>query len=204
MTTPDAKKSNETDDSKFTVSGWEDEMNDINEEKNPHETPQKEILWAAEKGKLSKIKELLRPNPELVDAVDNDGYTPLHRACYGNFVDVVDYLLARGSDISHKTQMQWQPLHSCCHWNNKECAIRLIQHGADVNATSEGDQTPLHIAASHGAQYDTVQFLLMHPYIKPEMRNKNGETAYDIAKRSSKYYHLFEMVDPVLKGIPDI
>lgn len=71
---------------------------------------------------------------------DNDGYTPLHRACYGNFIDIVDYLLAKGADISHKTQLQWQPLHSCCHWNSKDCAIRLIQHGADVNATSEGSK----------------------------------------------------------------
>lgn len=145
------------DDSRFSVSGWEDDLNDINKEKNPHgtlysskynvcllcrlyflETPQKEILWAAEKGKLDKIKELLAQDLTLINVVDDDGYTPLHRACYGNFVDVVDYLLEKGADISHKTQTQWQPLHSCCHWNNKECAIRLIQHGADVNATSEG------------------------------------------------------------------
>ncbi|KAI4470573.1 cyclin-dependent kinase inhibitor 2c-related [Holotrichia oblita] len=191
-------------DSRFLVSGWEDDLNDINEEKQPHETPQKEILWAAENGKLDKIKELIAVNPKLISESDSDGYTPLHRACYGNFVDVVDYLLAKGADVSCKTQMQWQPLHSCCHWNSKDCAIRLIQHGADVNATSEGNQTPLHIAASNGAQYDTVQFLLMHPYMEPYIKNRNNETAFDIAKRSSKYYRMFEMVDPIIQGIPDL
>lgn len=65
------------------------------------------------------------------------------------------------------------------------------------------DQTPLHIAAAHGAQYDTVQFLLMDPYLKTNIKNKTGETAYDIAKRSSKYYNMFEMCDPVIQGIPD-
>lgn len=62
-------------------------------------------------------------------------------------------------------------------------------------------QTPLHIAASHGASYETVQLLLMNPYIKPEILNNTNETAYDIAKRSSKYYHIFEMADPLLNGI---
>ncbi|KAK9688154.1 Ankyrin repeats (3 copies) [Popillia japonica] len=191
-------------DSRFLVSGWEDDLNDINEEQQPHETPEKEILWAAENGKLDKLKELIAINPQLVNESDNDGYTPLHRACYGNFIDIVDYLLAKGADISHKTQLQWQPLHSCCHWNSKDCAIRLIQHGADVNATSEGNQTPLHIAATHGAQYDTVQYLLLHPYTEPNIKNRNNETALDIAKRSSKYYHMFEMIDPFIQGIPDL
>lgn len=62
-------------------------------------------------------------------------------------------------------------------------------------------QTPLHIAALHGASYETVQLLLMDPYIKPEILNSNNETAYDIAKRSSNYYHIFDMANPSLNGI---
>lgn len=62
-------------------------------------------------------------------------------------------------------------------------------------------QTPLHVAASHGASYEAVQLLLMDPNIKPDLRNKSNETAYDIAKRSSKYYHIFDMADPALNGI---
>lgn len=62
-------------------------------------------------------------------------------------------------------------------------------------------QTPLHIAASHGASYETVQLLLMDRYIKPELINKSNETAYDVAKRSSKYYHMFDMGNPALNGI---
>lgn len=46
-----------------------------------------------------------------------------------------------------------------------------------------------------------VQLLLMNPYIKPDILNKSNETAYDIAKRSSKYYHIFEMAHPALNGI---
>lgn len=61
----------------------------------------------------------------------------------------------------------------------------------------------MHIAASHGASYDTISLLLMHPYIKPDIRNNNNETAKDIAQRSSKYYHMFDMADTALNGIDD-
>lgn len=57
------------------------------------------------------------------------------------------------------------------------------------------------MAASHGANYATVQLLLMHPDIKTDLKNNNNETAYDIAKRSSKYYRIFDMGMEALKGI---
>lgn len=41
----------------------------------------------------------------------------------------------------------------------------------------------------------------MDPYIKPTILNNNNETAYDIAKRSSNYYHIFDMANPSLNGI---
>lgn len=151
-------------DDRFLVSGWEDDLNDIDEEKHPHgkesisfkklkshiihqcyswvydleETPAKEILWAAEKGELEKMKSLVEANPSLIHVKDKDGYTPLHRACYGNFVEMVEFLIGCGANISARTQMLWTPLHSCCQWNHYDCAIKLMQAGADVNATTEG------------------------------------------------------------------
>lgn len=43
------------------------------------ETPEKEILWAAENGVLQVVNELLKKNPDLINARDKDKYTPLHR-----------------------------------------------------------------------------------------------------------------------------
>lgn len=146
-------------DERFSVSGWEDDFQDIDEEKHPHgksevflktftrkllttlslqETPEKEILWAAENGKLDTVMKLVKSDPNLVHVRDKDGYTPLQRACYGNHVKVAEYLLSHGASISTKSEMGWEPLHSVCQWNNKECAQLLLQNGADVNAVSEG------------------------------------------------------------------
>lgn len=93
---------------------------------------------AAEKGRLDKIKELLEQDPHLINAVDKDMYTPLHRACYGDHFEVVKYLIEKGANIAAETDLKWQPLHSCVQWNHVECAAYLIQCGADVNAPSEG------------------------------------------------------------------
>ncbi|KAG5898407.1 hypothetical protein JTB14_030385 [Gonioctena quinquepunctata] len=183
---------------RFEVSGWEDDLQDIDESRNPEDGLSHEILQACEEGKLGTVKTLIENHPNLINATDKDKYTPLHRACYSNHVDIVRYLIQKGADLSAKTELKWEPLHSCCQWNSKECAALLIQNGADVNARSEGNQTPLHIAASHGASYDTVQLLLMHPFIDPSIKNNSKETARDIARRRSRFYNIFEMVDPLI------
>ncbi|KAF7269433.1 ankyrin repeat domain-containing protein 49-like [Rhynchophorus ferrugineus] len=185
-------------DSRFLVSGWDDDLNDVDTSRNPKEKNENAILKAAENGDLDTVKAVLEEDITLINTVDKDKYTPLHRACYGNHLHVVQYLVEKGADISAKTEMQWEPLHSCCQWNSVECAAYLIQCGANVNAPSEGGQTPLHIAAAHGVCYNTVQLLLMHPYINANLKNNSGETAADIARRSSQYYNIFNIVDPLL------
>lgn len=52
----------------------------------------KAVLGAAEEGDLEKLKKLLGKNPLLLQCTDKDGYTPLHRACYGNNVKVVEVM----------------------------------------------------------------------------------------------------------------
>ena len=57
------------------------------------ESPAKEILWAAENGKLSEVERLFLGDPMLIHAKDKDGYTPLHRACYNDHEHIVDVSL---------------------------------------------------------------------------------------------------------------
>ncbi|XP_069941139.1 mitochondrial GTPase 1 isoform X2 [Cherax quadricarinatus] len=71
------------------TSGWDDESNDVEADPDPHATPEREILWACENGKQSVVEEILKEHPEAVGATDSDGYTPLHRAAYSDFPDIV-------------------------------------------------------------------------------------------------------------------
>lgn len=52
-------------------------------------TPEREILWACENGKESVVKKILQQHPEAIGAIDSDGYTPLHRAAYSDFPEII-------------------------------------------------------------------------------------------------------------------
>ena len=47
------------------------------------------MLWAAENGNIDEVKRLLDEDQNLLHYVDNDGYSPLHRASYNNHIHVV-------------------------------------------------------------------------------------------------------------------
>lgn len=96
------------------------------------------LLEAAAKGQLEVMKELLSKNPNLINATDGDHYTPLHRACYSNQVDIVKYLVEQGADLAALTELKWQPLHCCSYWGYADCAAVLLENGADPNALTEG------------------------------------------------------------------
>ncbi|KAK3933375.1 Ankyrin repeat domain-containing protein 49 [Frankliniella fusca] len=162
----------------------------------PLGSDEKEILSAAEKGKLSVVEHLLTLNENLVNARDSDGYTPLHRACYSNHPEVVEFLLKHKADVKAKTCDGWTPLHSASKWNNFKCASLLLDYGSEVNPLTNGGQTPLHLASSHPEAKETLYLLLTNPKIAINIRNKTGELAYDIAHRHCKYYKLFDLCDP--------
>ena len=51
--------------------------------------PKEKALWAAEKNELELLRELVAADPTLVDARDSDNYTPLHRACYSDNIEII-------------------------------------------------------------------------------------------------------------------
>ncbi|XP_058802338.1 ankyrin repeat domain-containing protein 49-like [Phymastichus coffea] len=186
---------------RMQVSAWEDDDDGVEEDMDAADPIHKAILEAAENGRLDQVKKYFSMDPALINCVDNDGYTPLHRACYGNHPEIVKFLLENGAKIDAKTQDDWQPLHSACCWNNVDCAAVLIDHGADVNARSKGEQTPLHLASASSQNSPCLQLFLLHPDVNPNIKNSSGDTAYDIAKRNGKYYPLFEITEQCLNDI---
>lgn len=197
------------------VSGWEDPNDEVYETKDPRGksiqnrifsiashhisnvvftgTLQKEILWATNENKADLVESILQRDVTCKDAVDEDGYTPLHRACYSNHVDIANILLSYGADVHARTEFGWTPLHSAVKWSNAECAALMLQHGADVNAESQGQQTPLHIAATVSNCRESAMTLLMEPTINASAMNNSNETAAELARRNGLTYPVFEM-----------
>lgn len=95
-------------------------------------------MWATNEGKIDIVRTILNAKPECVHAKDEDGYTPLHRACYNNNIELAKLLIQYGADVNAVTDFKWTPLHSSCQWTNNKCVAMLLQYGADVNARTDG------------------------------------------------------------------
>ena len=154
------------------------------------------FLKSAEHGATDVLRELHALCGEgVLNTVDSDLYTPLHRASYNGHVEAAEYLLSRGARVDAETVDGWQPLHCACRWNKTAVADLLLQNGALVNAQTHGQQTPLHFASSNNRARETLILLLMNPDLRPELVNSQGDTALDVARRCGRYGNLFVMVE---------
>lgn len=153
----------------------------------------RQVLKAAESGDLGTLNQLVSSDAQLVNCRDADFYTPLHRACYNNHIDVIKYLLSRGADIHAESREGWKPLHSAAHWSQTEAAALLIEAGADINCKSHSGLAPVHLAAQQNNR-PLLELFLYHPDIDLTVKTEAGDTPYDIARRSSPLYRLFQNV----------
>ncbi|CAH2274646.1 ankyrin repeat domain-containing 49 [Pelobates cultripes] len=169
------------------------------QEKELEDNPPELLLFAAENNRLNTVQQILSTKPDLVNTIDEDHYTPLHRASYNGHLNIVRELIARGANVHAVTVDGWTPLHSACKWNNTPVASFLLQHGADINAQTQGLLTPLHLASGNRDSRQILELLLMNRYIKPNLKNKVGETAYEIARRTDVYHYLFEIADYLIQ-----
>jgi hypothetical protein len=88
-----------------------------------------EIHYTAEVGDLTKVKALLKDNPELVSSKGDVGETPLHVAAKYCGKDMVELLLANKADVNAKSEFDWTPLHAA----NEECRFHWLQSGFVLN-----------------------------------------------------------------------
>jgi ankyrin repeat protein len=117
--------------------------------------PSKEIIRAAKKGDLAKVKGLLATDAELVHANDTDGSTQLHCATWKGRLETVAFLLSAGANVNaHNNNDHWgtTPLHAAAHANQAAIAKLLIEQGADVNAKDMNGKTPMHHTTFHKAK----------------------------------------------------
>jgi hypothetical protein len=112
-----------------------------------HALPQ-EINRAAEIGDIKKIKELLKNNPESVNAKNKYNLTPLHYAAlYGN-KNVAELLILNGADIQTKIIDGTTPLHlAALHIENQ--GIDIVFGAPVLDSPLWKDNKPQYYIAMH-------------------------------------------------------
>jgi ankyrin repeat protein len=140
-----------------------------------------DVFAACMAGAKERALQLIGANPELVKAYSNDGWTPLHLACFFGQPGMVEALIERGADVRARATNPTQntPLHAAAAGRSKEAVRALLEHGADVNARQEGGWTALH-AASQNGDVEMVR-LLIAGGADVKMRADNQQNSMDLA-----------------------
>ena len=104
-----------------------------------------DMIDACKNGDLDRVRVSIQAGAN-VNAVDEDGDTPLHHASrYGRF-EIVKALIQAEADVNAANKHGWIPLHHASYHDHTEIVLILIQAGANVNVTNEDGNTSLHLA----------------------------------------------------------
>lgn len=132
-------------------------------------------------GKLTRVQEILKDVPRLIDSHAPDGFTPLGLASYFGHADTARWLIDHGANVNlaANNAMQVAPLHAAASGGHVEIVRMLAEAGADVNARQQAGYVPLHAAALNG-DVETARVLLDHGADRGA-RADNQQSALDMA-----------------------
>ncbi|XP_066918341.1 ankyrin repeat domain-containing protein 17-like [Clytia hemisphaerica] len=109
----------------------------------------------------SPVTPPLSPAIDIDQSTDSNHDTALTIACAGGHDELVQLLLARGSNIEHRDKKGCTPLILAATAGHTATCHILLEHGADIEAQSDRTKdTALSLACSSGRQ-EVVELLLM-------------------------------------------
>ena len=142
------------------------------------------IFEAAATGRIDRVRELLKQQPELIHAYSPDGWTALHLNF--NNLDMAKLLIDSGADLNlnSRNKLYATPLQGAAANNWVDLAKLYLSRGANVNCRSEEGGSPLHEAAGNGF----VEFarLLIDNGANVNQRDDDGKTPLTIALKYNK------------------
>ena len=112
-----------------------------------------DVFDAAALGRVERLRELLDAEPDLASALSDDGFTPLHLACFAGSPDAVRLLVERGAPLERLAEASFarvRPLGTAVFAGNIAAAEILLEAGADPNGVDSGENRPLQTAEANG------------------------------------------------------
>ena len=118
-----------------------------------------------------------------VNALNEDGQTPLHRAAVGEYdcPDVCSILLKQKAKIDAVDKDGNQPLHLALRRGYARTSHFLLSNRADVNALNGDGQTPLHTAAGGEKDCPELCSILLKHNAKIDVVDKDGNQPLHLA-----------------------
>ncbi len=173
---------------------------DINEQDNQRNGGCAALHYAALYGNPTMVTTLLAHGAN-IEIKNNDGWTPLFHAAASGEIKTVEALLVKSANVNARSGRGWTPLMRAIANGHDNVMPILLAHGIDVNARNDEQDTALTLAvketynpyavsdaalskANEKKCLQMVTLLLKHK-ADPTMRNKNKETALNLAENQN-------------------
>lgn len=142
------------------------------------------LTIALREGSLKVANFLLTQRSVKVELRNAAGESPLMIAAIKGHLDLAKSLIRRGAEVN---KPGWTPLHYAASRPESDSLemVRLLLDGhAYIDAESPNKTTPLMMAAMYG--HPDVVRLLLEEGADPSLRNQQGLTAIDFARRADR------------------
>jgi ankyrin repeat protein len=144
-----------------------------------------EIHDASDKGDTAEVKTLLSKQPDLVNAKNEKGSTPLHLASFKGHLEVVKFLLEKGADIEAINGGGFTSLQLAAYGGHRDVVEFLIDKGSNLNAINKQmGMTVLDFAFMREMQARKLD-------IAPFLIEKGAE--FDVNKKNQSGYTFLDM-----------
>ncbi|XP_020622118.1 E3 ubiquitin-protein ligase MIB2-like isoform X3 [Orbicella faveolata] len=151
------------------------------------------LVHAAKTNQLSRVREILDAQPEVIDEIEG-GHSALHLACHEGHCDIIRELLDRGANRTALDSEGYTAMHHATYGDQSGEALKLLlEKGFDPNVQhSSNRRTPLHLAvkrdnemadeagdtplhdAISGQKHSMVDMLLDNPRLSLTVCNRGG------------------------------
>jgi ankyrin repeat protein len=155
-----------------------------------------EIFDACRRGDVTAVEQILAAQPDLVNARDMKGFTPLILAAYNEQSPIVDLLLTRGADLDAQDAAGNTALMGVCFKGYKDIAKKLIEAGADVNLRNSNGAPALTFAATFG--HLQIAEWMLQKGADLSLRDSRGKSPVDhaVIQENEAMLELFQRYRP--------
>jgi ankyrin repeat protein len=137
------------------------------------------IYEAAFNGNVDDVRAQLESQPDLLNAKDFLGLSPLHRAAQAGQDAIVRLLLAKSADIGSIDQNGNTPLHWAVFTGQSNVVETLIDNKAGLNIKGARERSPLYLAVQQG--FAPLAGMLLKAGADPNIATSGGETPLCVA-----------------------
>ena len=143
-----------------------------------------DIIDAAQRGDVAKVKLLLAKDPLQARVSDSTGYSPFHWAAYSDDLEVFEVLAHSITDyLTLRTLKGLTCLHVACSTGSIRVVRRILEHVCnsigDINKVNNFHETALHLAAA--AHLTEIVDLLLIRGADPKIKDKWGRTPHKVS-----------------------